>query len=133
MANTNALPRPTQISGRESSAYDYDDVCHAVVFLASDQSPCITGPALSVTGGAGDELNRRCRLLHAGDNPNRWIRKNIPAILIHTTRAMAYPKTRSRTAGKRRADVKSGPRPSHDGVATARRRVLWSFFNLTGG
>jgi sorbitol-6-phosphate 2-dehydrogenase len=29
----------------------YDDVCNAVVFLASDQSSYITGVALSVTGG----------------------------------------------------------------------------------
>ena len=29
----------------------YDDVCNAVVFLASDQSSYITGIALSVTGG----------------------------------------------------------------------------------
>ena len=29
----------------------YNDVCNAVVFLASDQSSYITGVALSVTGG----------------------------------------------------------------------------------
>ena len=29
----------------------YDDVCNAVVFLASDQSSYITGIAISVTGG----------------------------------------------------------------------------------
>jgi sorbitol-6-phosphate 2-dehydrogenase len=33
----------------------YDDVCNAVVFLASDQSSYITGVALSVTGG--QEMN----------------------------------------------------------------------------
>jgi sorbitol-6-phosphate 2-dehydrogenase len=33
----------------------YDDVCNAVVFLASDQSAYITGIALSVTGG--QEMN----------------------------------------------------------------------------
>ena len=33
----------------------YDDVCNAVVFLASDQSSYITGIALSVTGG--QEMN----------------------------------------------------------------------------
>jgi sorbitol-6-phosphate 2-dehydrogenase len=33
----------------------YDDVCNAVVFLASDQSTYITGIALSVTGG--QEMN----------------------------------------------------------------------------
>jgi sorbitol-6-phosphate 2-dehydrogenase len=33
----------------------YDDVCDAVVFLASDRSSYITGVALSVTGG--QEMN----------------------------------------------------------------------------
>ena len=33
----------------------YEDVCNAVVFLASDQSSYITGIALSVTGG--QEMN----------------------------------------------------------------------------
>jgi sorbitol-6-phosphate 2-dehydrogenase len=33
----------------------YDDVCNAVVFLASDQSSYITGISLSVTGG--QEMN----------------------------------------------------------------------------
>ena len=33
----------------------YDDVCNAVVFLASDQSCYITGISLSVTGG--QEMN----------------------------------------------------------------------------
>jgi sorbitol-6-phosphate 2-dehydrogenase len=33
----------------------YDDVCNAVVFLASEQSSYITGIALSVTGG--QEMN----------------------------------------------------------------------------